>query len=206
MSTLTLHGFPISTYVRTCRMTADEKGVDYELVPNPPQTPEQLSKQPWGKVPAMTHGEVHLYEASAIASYIDEAFDGPALQPANPVPHAKMLQWISIINSYLYSPAIVSIVIQRLVVPQHGGTPDEEMISEAKEPAEKALGVINDGLGDSDFLVGNNLTLADLFLLPITNYLSVTDPEGQELMSKFDNIRRWHDQMMQRQSAQIALA
>ncbi|MGI9319508.1 MAG: glutathione S-transferase family protein [bacterium] len=206
MSTLTLHGFPISTYVRTCRMTADEKGVDYEVVPNPPQTPEQLAQQPWGKVPAMTHGDFHLYEASAIASYIDETFDGPALQPEDAASRAKMHQWVSIINSYLYSPAIVSIVIQRLVVPQHGGTSNEEMISEAKPSAEKALAVINEGLGDSDFLVGNNLTLADLFLLPITHYLSVTEPEGQELMSKVDNVRRWHEQMMQRNSAQIALA
>lgn len=206
MSTITLHGFPISTYVRTCRMTADEKGVDYELVPNPPQTPEQLAMQPWGKVPAMTHGDVHLYEASAIAGYIDDAFDGPALQPADPASRAKMHQWVSIINSYLYSPAIVSIVIQRLVVPQHGGTPNEDMIREAKEPAQKALGVINDGLGNSDFLVGDNLTLADLFLLPITHYLSVTEPEGQALLSKVDNLRGWHEKMMQRQSAQIALA
>ena len=206
MSTLTLHGFPISTYVRTCRMAADEKGVAYELEPNPPQTPEQLAQQPWGKVPAMTHGDVHLYEAVAIASYIDEAFDGLDLQPGDVASRAKMHQWISIINSYLYSPAIVSIVIQRLVVPQHGGTPDEAMISDANAPTEKALGVIDEGLGESEFLVGNSLTLADLFLLPITHYLSATEPEGQALMSNVDNIRRWQEGMMQRSSAQIALA
>ena len=206
MSTLTLHGFPISTYVRTCRMAADEKGVDYEIVPNPPQTPEQLAHQPWGKVPAMTHGDLHLYETTAITSYIDDAFEGTALQPADPASRAKMQQLISVINSYLYSPAIVSIVIQRLVVPQHGGTADEGVISEAVAPAEKALTIINEGLGESDFLIGDSLTLADLFLLPITHYLSVTEPEGQELMSKVDNLRRWHEQMMQRESAQIAMA
>lgn len=205
MPTLTLHGFPISTYVRTCRMAADEKGVDYELVPNPPQTPEQLAQQPWGKVPAMTHGDVHLYETLAIASYIDDAFDGPDLQPSDAASRAKMQQWISIINSYLYSPAIVSIVIQRLVVPQHGGEPNEDMISDAKAPTAKALDVIDDGLGESDFLVGDNLTLADLFLLPITHYLSATEPEGLALMSEVNNIRRWHEKMMQRSSAQIAL-
>ena len=206
MSKLTIHGFPISTYVRTCRMAADEKGVDYELAPNPPQTPEQLAQQPWGKVPALTHGDVHLYEAIAIASYIDEAFDGPGLQPDDAPSRAKMHQWISIINSYLYSPAIVSIVIQRLVVPQHGGTSNEELISEAIAPSEKALGVINDGLSGSDFLVSDKLTLADLFLLPVTHYLSVTEPEGQALMSKVDNINRWQERMMQRPSVQIALS
>jgi len=206
MSTLTLHGFPISTYVRTCRMAADEKGVAYELDPTAPQTPEQLAQHPWGKVPAMTHGEVKLYEATAIASYIDNAFDGPALQPTDAATRAKMHQCISVINCYLYQPSIVSIVIQRLVVPQHGGTADEAMIKAAIPDTEKALGVIDDALESTDYLVGNSLTLADLFLLPITNYLSATAPEGQDLMSKTGNVNRWQDAMMSRESAKIALA
>ncbi|MDH3694011.1 MAG: glutathione S-transferase family protein [Gammaproteobacteria bacterium] len=206
MSTLTLHGFPISTYVRTCRMAADEKGVGYELEANPPQTPEQLAQHPWGKVPAMTHGDVRLYEATAITDYIDNAFDGPTLQPVDAATRAKMHQYISVINCYLYPPSIVSIVIQRLVVPQHGGTADEEMIKAAIPKAEKALDVINDALDGSDYLVGESLTLADLFLLPITHYLSATTPEGQDLMSKAGNINRWQDAMLSRASAKIALA
>ncbi len=206
MSTITLHGFPISTYVRTCRMAADEKGVDYELIPNAPQTPEQLTEHPWGKVPAMTHGDLKLYEASAITSYIDNAFDGLPLQPADAPNRAKMQQYISVINCYLYPPSIVSIVIQRLVVPQHGGTANEDMIKTAIPEAEKALGVINNALDGSNYLVNDNLTLADLFLLPITHYLSVTAPEGQNLLSKTDNINRWQEQMMQRESSKIALA
>ncbi len=206
MSTLTLHGFPISTYVRTCRMAADEKGVAYELDPAEPQTPEQLAQHPWGKVPAMTHGDVKLYETTAIAEYIDDAFDGPALQPADVATRAKMHQHISVINCYLYPPSIVSIVIQRLVVPQQGGSADEDMIKAAIPKAEKALGVVNDALDDSEYLVGDSMTLADLFLLPITHYLSVTAPEGQDLLSKTPNINRWQEQMLQRESAKIALA
>jgi glutathione S-transferase len=187
-------------------MAADEKGVKYEIVPNPPQTPEQLAQHPWGKVPAMVHGDIALYETEAIASYIDEQFDGPALQPADSADRAKMRQWISVINSYLYNPAIVCIVIQRLVVPQHGGTADEAKIYNAIPEARKALSVIEAGLGESNFLVGDALTLADLFLLPVTHYLSVTDPEGMALMSKVENIARWQEQMMQRDAAKIALA
>ena len=33
MATLIIHGIPLSTYVRTCRMACLEKGVPYELDP-----------------------------------------------------------------------------------------------------------------------------------------------------------------------------
>jgi glutathione S-transferase len=187
-------------------MAADEKGVNYNLDPSAPQTPEQLAQHPWGKVPAMTHNDVKLYETTAITSYIDEAFDGPPLQPSDAADRAKMHQCISVINCYLYPPSIIDIVLQRLVVPQHGGTPDEDKIKAALPASEKALGVINDILSGSNYLVGNSLSLADLFLLPITNYLSNTAPEGQGLISKVGNIRRWQDEMMKRESAKIALA
>ena len=84
MATLIIHGIPLSTYVRTCRMACMEKGVPYELDPVMPQSPEQLAMQPWGSVPAMTHGDVRMYESLAICNYIDSAFDGPPLQPADP--------------------------------------------------------------------------------------------------------------------------
>lgn len=35
---------------------------------------------PFERMPAMAHGDVHLYEALTIAVYVDEAFDRPALQ------------------------------------------------------------------------------------------------------------------------------
>ena len=55
MSEVILHGVAPSSYVRTCRLALDEKGVAYTLDPAMPQTPEQLAHHPWGKIPALTH-------------------------------------------------------------------------------------------------------------------------------------------------------
>ena len=89
MATLVIHGTPLSTYVRTCRMACMEKGVPYELDPVMPQSDEQKAMQPWGSVPAMTHGDVRMYESLAICNYIDHAFDGPPLQPVDPLANAR---------------------------------------------------------------------------------------------------------------------
>ena len=200
MSKITLHGFPASTYLRTCRMAAIEKGIGHEIDPTTPQSPEQLAMHPWGKLPAMTHGDLKLYETLAISRYIDEAFEGPALQPADVAERAKMNQWISVFSDYTYRPT-VDIVLQRLIVPSRGGTPDEAFIAECVPKAEKALGVLDQALADSSYFVGDTLTLADLYVIPLINYLPMT-PEGKDLLAKTGNLARWQQSMEARDSAQ----
>jgi glutathione S-transferase len=65
-------GAPYSVYVRSVRLTLEEKAVDYDLVPvdifaagGPPR--EQVARHPFGKIPAFEHDSFRLYEAGAIA-------------------------------------------------------------------------------------------------------------------------------------------
>ena len=46
MSEVILHGVSPSSYVRTCRMALDEKGVAYTQDPVMPQSPEQVARHP----------------------------------------------------------------------------------------------------------------------------------------------------------------
>ena len=129
-----IHGPAYSTYVRTTRMTLEEKGVVYDLrefdfMQGMPE--EDLKRHPFGKVPAFEHDGFMLYETAAIARYVDEAFDGPALQPADVRARARMAQIVGILDSYTYGPVVGQIVIQRLVVPMMNGTPDEAAITAA---------------------------------------------------------------------------
>ncbi len=188
-----VHGPAYSTYVRTTRMTLEEKGVAYDLrefdfMQGMPE--EHLKRHPFGKVPAFEHDGFMLYETSAIARYVDEAFDGPALQPADVRARARMAQIVGIVDSYTYSPVITHIVIQRLVVPMMNGTPDEAEIAAALPAAAKALGVLENLLGNQPFLTGKTLSLADLHLAPILAYFSAT-PEGESTLAATPNLRRW---------------
>ena len=176
MATVTLHGPGFSTYTRSARLALEEKGVEYELdeinfiADGMPA--EQIARHPFGKVPALTHDGSVIYEVCAIGRYVDEVFDGPALQPSDPQGRARMTQICSILDSYTYGPAISNVVIQRLVVPIMGGTPDEAVIEAAVPEVGTAMGVLNGMLGERNHLVGDAVSLADLHLVPIYDYLS----------------------------------
>jgi glutathione S-transferase len=200
MATPIVHGPGYSTYVRTTRMTLEEKGIAYDLrefdfMQGMPE--EHLKRHPFGKVPAFEHDGFMLYETAAITRYVDEGFEGPSLQSIEVHARTRMAQIICIIDSYTYGPVLGQIVIQRLVVPMMNGTPDEAAIEAALPAARKALGVLEGLIGDQPFVAGNTLSLADLHLAPILAYFSGT-PEGEKVLADTPNLRRWFDNISAR--------
>ncbi|MDF7775364.1 glutathione S-transferase family protein [Sphingomonas sp. AOB5] len=69
-------------------------------------TPEYRAMNPDGLVPTLRldDGQV-LVESTVIMRYIDEAYDGPSLQPADPVRRAQMNLWMKWIDEK-YFPAL----------------------------------------------------------------------------------------------------
>ncbi len=199
MSDVVVYGFPQSTYVRTVRMALEEKGLPYTLEPCGPQSDELQGIHPFGKVPAFRHGDVEMYEALGVAAYIDGVFEGPALQPVDPVARARMLQWISVVNDYVYQDMILSLIIERLIAPMQGREPDEETIQAAMPRMEKEVEVFDAILADSKFLAGDNLSLADLFLARVMFYVGMM-PEGEQLLSGRAHLTAWNQTMSERES------
>src|SRR5215472_8695821 len=99
MAELEIVGAAPSNYVWVCRIACAEKGVPYRLTTALPHTAEVDACHPLGKIPAMRHGDVTLAESRAICCYIDRAFDGPPLVPADLVQAAQVEQWLSIVNT-----------------------------------------------------------------------------------------------------------
>ena len=147
----------------------------------------------------MSHGDIRLYETLAITSYIDTNFDGPALQPADPLQRARMNQWISVFIQYLYRPGI-DIVLQRLVVPAFGGSANEDLIVESIPKTEKALTALDGAIGKQQYFVGDAPTLADFFVFPVLSVLAMT-AEGKSLLNATQNLRPWSALMAERESA-----
>jgi glutathione S-transferase len=201
-----IYGPAFSTYVRSVRLALEEKGAAYRLeevniLEDAHKTPEYLARHPFAKVPAFEHDGFALYETVAILRYVDEAFDGPSLQPGDARGRARMEQVISIINTYGYPACIGACVIQRLVVPLMGGTPDESVISEAVPQARTSMEALDALLEGNDFFAGAGLSLADLHVVPVYDYFSQT-PEGEAVLLGTPNLRRWWDGMSQRPSVQ----
>jgi len=204
MPALQIIGMPQSTYVRTSRLTAHEKGVDYDLVVEMPYSDAVSAIHPFGRVPVMRHGDVELFESKAINTYIDRAFDGPALIPADPAGQARMEQWVSVINTVI-DPLLIRRYLFAYIFPKGAdGKPDRAAIDECLEDLDRQIGVLDAALGKSDYLAGDTLTLADLNLVPIVHYLMAT-PEGGEKIKAAKNLSAWFDRMSGRDSVKATI-
>jgi glutathione S-transferase len=198
---ITLYGFPQSSYLRTARMVCEEKGVAYELVPLRAGSDEILARHPFGRVPAMQHGDVRLFETSAIARYVDEVFPGPSLVPSTAIERAAMEQWISTVNAYLFDDIVRKYVFAYIFPKGPENRPDRTAIEAALPSIRRDLGLIDKALGRSEWIAGKTISLADLFLAPILFYASMF-PEGMEILSGLENLKRGGAQMRARESFQ----
>ena len=199
-----IYGPAYSTYARTVRLALEEKGVDYDLVEvdllaGAAKASEHLARHPFGKVPAFEHDGFELYETDAIIRYVNAAFPGPDLEPADVKGRARMAQAINVIGGYAYPCMIGQIFIQRAVMPMMGNTADEATIAAALPQARTSVAALEDLLDGNAYLAGDRLSLADLFLIPVYDYASQT-PEGEKLLADAPNLRRWWDGVRARES------
>lgn len=202
MSDLVIYGIPLSTYTRTARMALIEKGVEFEFSVIELGSSELLALHPFGKIPVMRHGDVTLFETFAIGRYVDESFDGPALQPADAAGRAGMSQWISATIDYVYPALIRNYLLRGYIRPQRAGQPpDRAAIDDALPDVEKSLGALETALGGRSALVGDSPTLADHLLLPIIFYMTKA-PESAEVLGRLSNLSAWLETMSARPSAQ----
>jgi glutathione S-transferase len=186
----TLYGAAYSVYVRAVRMALAEKGVAYTLVPvdvfaasGPPA--EHLARQPFGKIPAFEHDGFRLYEAGAITRYVDEAFGGPPLQPADPRARARMAQAISIQDGHVYPDLVWGIYVER----ERGEAADAAKIAHLLPKAETCLAAL-EALADDPWLAGPDLTLADLHAAPMFA-LFLRTPEGEAMLAGHPRLAAW---------------
>jgi len=198
MATITFHSMADSAYLWTAMQVADEKGVEYRLEPLELGSEAHLRLNPFGKMPVLQHGQVVLYETLAIAHYIDRAFPGPALQPADPLGQAHVLRWVSIVNAYVF-PIMNRFVKERLVRPAWGFDSDAAFLQSARAPLLAQTRQISEAVGEDGYLVGDRLTLADTFLLPHLLFFGRC-PEGAALLEAAPRVARWLARMTQRPS------
>ena len=189
MADVKLHGFPQSTYVRSARLALEEKGVAYDIQPVEMGSADHLAVHPFGRVPALSHGAFKLYETAAICRYVDEAFDGPALQPADPKGRALMDQWISAGNCYYDAHIVRHVIMERIIVPMHGGTTNEQRIKDVMPQITRDLDVLDGWLSNHSYLAGDSVSIAEFFLIPILFYFKML-PDGKALEGRA-NIDRW---------------
>ncbi len=194
MGTVEIIGFDISNWVRAARIFCEEKGVDYTLTTNgmtefaDMKGEKHLQLHPFGRIPAMRHGDVVLFETLAIGHYIDRMFDGPRLVPGDPIEAARMAQWVSALLDYV-SRSIMGRCVVQYVLPQFTGKPIDRATIDAVIPDIRAhLAIFDRALDGSTFLHGDRPHLDDFILMPMVDALVTVAPEGPELVAEAPNV------------------
>ena len=202
MSGITVYGIPGSPFLRSVEVALKEKNVSYQLhalAPGEQKQPGYLARHPFGRVPAFEHDGFALYETQAIVRYLDEIFPVPPLTPGNPKQRARMNQVIGIIEWYFFPKAAAPIAFNRIIGPKLLGLPtDEAAIAEAMPMAETCFAVLDEILGDSPYLTGDSVSIADILLAAQFDLLCDT-PEGSELIGG-TRLEPWLQRMLSRPS------
>jgi len=145
-----------------CLWAAEETGVKYEHVPTPiadAKSPAHLKLNPNGHVPVIDDDGLVLYESMAINFYLAAKYGKAPLWPEAVQDRALANQW-SYWAMLEVEPNLVTLLQQRMFLPPEQR--NEKLASEAVEKLKAPLKVIEQHLGNREYLLGKDFTIADL--------------------------------------------
>ncbi|PCI63949.1 MAG: hypothetical protein COB37_03080 [Kordiimonadales bacterium] len=199
MSELIIMSVPQSNFARSVRMLAAEKGVPCTLQPDAPHSDPVKAISPFGKVPVMKHGDVEIFETSAIARYIEAAFDGPKFFPEDPATAAKVEEWVSLHATQLDKTMIRQYAFAYIFPGTDDGSPNQDVIKGCIDAVKMQLEYIDGAVGDG-YLVGDEFTYADMALYPTLAYMR-NFPESGAIVKACANLTAYMDKIDARESA-----
>ncbi len=153
-------------------LTLEVKRVQYEsklleFSKEEHKSPGYLKLNPRGKVPTLKDGDFVLYESVAIMAYLDRKYPDPPLFGRTPQETGLIWRAISETESYLVpsgAKVIVPIVFGK-------GLEKTDEIQAAAATIREELTRVDTALSHSDWLVGSQISAADIALFPLIQLL-----------------------------------
>ncbi len=145
---------------RSCmtRALLEELGADYEVCPidfkrDEQRSPEYLSVNPMGKVPAIRRGDAIVTETIAIYIWLADLFPQAGLAPAMDDPQrGPYLRWL-VFYAACFEPAIADKALKREPGPR---------VQSPYGDFETVMKTITDAVGRGTYLLGERFTAADV--------------------------------------------
>jgi len=142
-----------------------------------------------GTIPAVVHNGFVMTESTPIMEYIDDAFDGPRLRPADPYWRWRMREVMRYMDNVV-APSLAMLASNRMAAPRFQGADPEELkreldkiplperrasweklmfnktpqadLEESQRRVAKAIGHFETLLGQTPWLAGDEYSLADI--------------------------------------------
>lgn len=189
MKTIEILGNPASSYVRSALWACFEKGGEPVLAAADLQSSDYRALHPFAKMPVLRHGDVTLFETSAIVWYLDAALDGAPLVPGGPADAARVVQWTSAFVDYGYRAFIPGYALRYVFPAGPEGAPDREAIEAAVPRLRDVLAVADAAYSQRPWIAGDTLSAADILWLPALDTVR-RFPEGEAAVADHPHAAR----------------
>ncbi len=181
---ITLYDMSLSGNCHKVRLLLNLLGLSYQtqavdLRGGEQRSPDYLLRNPFGQVPVLDDDGRIIRDSQAILVYLAKRYGGEQWWPDDAYQLAQIAAWLSTAaNEIFHGPAKLRLHHK------FGGTIDTEM---AQQTAEKVMAIIDRHLQSRDWLVGDNVSIADIAVYP---YLALA-PEGGIDIVAYPNIVAW---------------
>jgi glutathione S-transferase len=195
MAEIKIYSAVVCPYAHRSRLVLQEKGIDFDLIEIDLQNKLEgfTNISPYGKVPAIVHGENRVWESAVINEYLNEVFPNPPLLPSSAIAKAQARIWIDFANTR-FVPAFSTLLRSPVVQQQEA----------AKQELYKHLEFIeNEGLGklsgNGPYWFGESVSLVDFTFYPWFERLpALKHYRGFGLPEEFTRLRQWKKTLKQR--------
>ncbi|HEU5179866.1 MAG TPA: glutathione S-transferase family protein [Candidatus Polarisedimenticolia bacterium] len=176
---LRLYYHPVSTFSQRVRIALVEKQIPAELVEvdlfaKAQHRPEYLARNPYGRVPAIEEDGLVLYESTAILEYLEATRPAPPLLPADERQRAIVRMHVRLCDLELAEPAR-RILVPKRFLPEAMWRLDK--MTEARARIQKHFTIVEGQLGGREYLVGSQLSLADVCYAPFLQFVPILEVE-----------------------------
>jgi len=192
--------------------------------------PEYLAINPKGLVPALVDSGHVVTESTVICEYLEDRFDAKPLMPVAPLERAEVRYWLKLVDEQLHpstAPILFGSVARNIWLKR---SPEErqKLLAQVPDPVRRerqarliehgldapdlppamsiwlqAFSKMENALADGNWLVGDEVTLADCALVPyifIMRYLQV-----ERVFEAFPRMAGWMDRISARPSFDAAI-
>ena len=192
-------GGRLTSCVGICLWLLEEIGVSYEIVDvdiygSEHRSEEFLKLNHNGKIPCLNDNGFIIWESTAINYYLTRKYK-PELLGKSIEENSLVDQWTSWMSTEFY-PHVTSI-FRNAALPRE--QKDSKMVQRAKYRIMQCTSLLDNELSKRKYLVGNNLTLADINVASVASIHKILHTD----LTDYPNLNRWLNVMLSRKALYV---